>query len=140
MLFSFMNRYRASRGIRRNREPGTRKPRSWPESKQRMIVCWLTLQIFAASPVVNTVFMVEYVPFCELIGSFAPSPNEPWASPWLRQGPVNSLPARLSSLAYRPYDRPQKDRLALSDARSVKFAEPNELTRITDVANYKATA
>jgi hypothetical protein len=23
-----------------------------------MIVCWLTLQIFAASPVVNTVFML----------------------------------------------------------------------------------
>ncbi len=39
---------------------------SWPESKQRMIVCWLTLQILAASPVVKTVFMVVYVPFCEI--------------------------------------------------------------------------
>jgi hypothetical protein len=27
-------------------------------SKQRMIVCWLTLQIFAASPVVKTVFVL----------------------------------------------------------------------------------
>ena len=43
--------------MRRNRLPGTRNPLSWPESKQRMIVCWLTLQILAASPVVNTVFI-----------------------------------------------------------------------------------
>src|SRR5690606_2581710 len=58
MPLSFMNLYRISRGMRRKREPGTRNPLSWPESKQRMIVCWLTLQILAASPVVNTVFMV----------------------------------------------------------------------------------
>src|SRR5947209_3653794 len=58
--------------MRRNREPGTRKPRSWPESKQRMIVCWLTLQILAASPVVNTVFMVVYAPSRERLGSVAP--------------------------------------------------------------------
>ena len=44
--------------MRRNFDPGTRKPFNWPESKQRIIVCWLTLQIFAASPVVNTVFML----------------------------------------------------------------------------------
>src|SRR5437588_7350565 len=44
--------------MRRKREPGTRKPLSEPLSKQRMIVCWLTLQIFAASPVVNTVFVL----------------------------------------------------------------------------------
>src|SRR5438445_6104952 len=43
--------------MRRKRDPGTRKPLSCPLSKQRMIVCWLTLQILAASPVVNTVFM-----------------------------------------------------------------------------------
>ena len=43
--------------MRRNLEPGTRKPLSRPASKQRMIVCWLTLQMPAASPVVNTVFM-----------------------------------------------------------------------------------
>src|SRR5262244_3459175 len=45
--------------MRRKREPGTRKPLSCPLSKQRMIVCWLTLQIFAASPVVKTVFVVD---------------------------------------------------------------------------------
>src|SRR5688572_30675749 len=57
MLLSFMKAINASRGIRRNRLPGTRKPLSVPLSKQRMIVCWLTLQIFAASPVVKTVFV-----------------------------------------------------------------------------------
>src|SRR5580692_1346135 len=31
-----------------------------------MIVCWLTLHIFAASPVVKTVFMVVLVPSCEI--------------------------------------------------------------------------
>src|SRR3569623_164423 len=58
-----MNRYSISRGMRRNLEPGTRKPLSWPLSKQRMIVCWLTLQIIAASPVVNTVFMRSTIPY-----------------------------------------------------------------------------
>src|SRR6478672_10439408 len=57
MLLSFMKAINASRGIRRNRLPGTRKPLSRPLSKQRMIVCCETLQISAASPVVNTVFM-----------------------------------------------------------------------------------
>ena len=63
-----------SRGIRRKREPGTRNPLSWPESKQRMIVCWLTLQIFAASPVVKTVFIVHN-PFCDVL------PHGSWALP-----------------------------------------------------------
>src|SRR5438105_1280232 len=62
--------------MRRNREPGTRKPLSWPESKQRMIVCWLTLQILAASPVVNTVFMVGYVPSSEPL-ALPPSDRRP---------------------------------------------------------------
>src|SRR2546423_628803 len=44
--------------MRRNFDPGTRKPLSWPLSKQRMMVCWLTLQILAASPVVKTVFIL----------------------------------------------------------------------------------
>src|SRR4051812_38140205 len=57
MPLSFMNAIRASRGMRRKRDPGTRKPFSRPLSKQRMIVCCETLQISAASPVVNTVFM-----------------------------------------------------------------------------------
>src|SRR5437879_8242845 len=58
--------------MRRKREPGTRKPLSWPLSKQRMIVCWLTLQILAASPVVKTVFMND--PF--LAGSDVPAHEE----------------------------------------------------------------
>ena len=41
-----------------HRLPGTRKPFNDPLSKQRIIVCWLTLQILAASPVVNTVFVL----------------------------------------------------------------------------------
>jgi len=45
---------RESRGIRRNLLPGTRKPVSWPLSKQRMIVCWDKWHISAASPVVKT--------------------------------------------------------------------------------------
>src|SRR5262245_61398618 len=57
MPLSRMNEYSSLRGMRRNRLPGTRNPFSVPLSKQRMIVCWLTLQIFAASPVVNTVFV-----------------------------------------------------------------------------------
>src|SRR5262249_52957791 len=57
MPLSFMNLYSISRGMRRNRDPGTRNPLSCPLSKQRMMVCWETLQILAASPVVNTVFM-----------------------------------------------------------------------------------
>ena len=36
---------------------GHRKPLSCPLSKQRIMVCCETLQIFAASPVVNTVFI-----------------------------------------------------------------------------------
>src|SRR6188768_2347353 len=48
--------------MRRKREPGTRNPLSWPLSKQRMMVCWLTLQILAASPVVKTVFMGTSTP------------------------------------------------------------------------------
>ena len=63
MPLSFMNLYSASRGMRRNAEPGTRKPLSCPLSKQRMMVCWLTLQILAASPVVNTVFMRSSIPY-----------------------------------------------------------------------------
>src|SRR6188474_425146 len=43
--------------MRRNRLPGTRNPFNEPLSKQRIMVCWLTLQILAASPVVNTVFV-----------------------------------------------------------------------------------
>ena len=39
MLFSFMNLIRLFRGIRRNFEPGTRKPSTLPESKHRIIVC-----------------------------------------------------------------------------------------------------
>ena len=42
--------------MRRNLEPGTRKPPRRPASKQRMMVCWETLQISAASPVVKTSF------------------------------------------------------------------------------------
>src|SRR6187551_2011024 len=45
--------------MRRKRLPGTRKPFSEPLSKQRIIVCWLTLQILAASPVVNTVLVLD---------------------------------------------------------------------------------
>src|SRR5262249_30053276 len=52
--------------MRRNREPGTRKPLSCPLSKQRMMVCWLTLQILAASPVVKTVFMCFVHPLPDL--------------------------------------------------------------------------
>src|SRR5258708_5270495 len=48
--------------MRRNLDPGTRKPLSCPLSKQRMMVCWLTLQILAASPVVKTVFMGTSIP------------------------------------------------------------------------------
>src|SRR5688500_9337794 len=59
MLFSVMTAIRASRGMRRKRLPGTRKPLSRPLSKQRMMVCWETLQISAASPVVKTGFMVQ---------------------------------------------------------------------------------
>ena len=58
MPLSRMNEYNSFRGMRRKRLPGTRKPFRVPLSKQRIIVCWLTLQIFAASPVVNTVFVV----------------------------------------------------------------------------------
>jgi len=43
-----------SLGIRLNLDPGTRKPFSRPLSKQRITVCWLTLQIWATSPVVKT--------------------------------------------------------------------------------------
>jgi hypothetical protein len=53
MPLSFMKAIRASRGMRRNRLPGTRNPLSRPLSKQRMMVCCETLQISAASPVVK---------------------------------------------------------------------------------------
>ncbi len=50
--------------MRRKRLPGTRNPLSCPLSKHRIIVCWLTLQILAASPVVNTVLeLIVYRPF-----------------------------------------------------------------------------
>jgi hypothetical protein len=38
-----------------------------------MIVCWLTLHILAASPVVKTVFMVVVVPFCKIKDKVSPS-------------------------------------------------------------------
>src|SRR2546423_111306 len=58
MLLLRMKATNASRGMRRKRLPGTREPLSRPLSKQRMMVCWETLQMSAASPVVKTVFMV----------------------------------------------------------------------------------
>src|SRR5689334_1921992 len=65
--------------MRRNLLPGTRNPLSCPLSKQRMMVCCETLQIFAASPVVNTVFIR--------------------ASTWPAQ------PARMGEIRARPNDR-----------------------------------
>src|SRR5262245_52449502 len=58
--------------MRRKRDPGTRKPLSCPLSKQRMMVCWLTLQILAASPVVNTVFMCFVHPLPHSFSSLRP--------------------------------------------------------------------
>ena len=55
-FYDFLDHYRLQR------EPGTRNPFSCPLSKQRMIVCWLTLQTLAASPVVNTVFIYASTP------------------------------------------------------------------------------
>src|SRR5262245_6428295 len=65
--------------MRRNLLPGTRNPLSCPLSKQRIMVCCETLQIFAASPVVNTVFIR--------------------ASTW------PALPARMGEIRARPNDR-----------------------------------
>src|SRR5437870_11205189 len=48
--------------MRRKRDPETRNPLSCPLSKQRIMVCWETLQILAASPVVKTVFMGTSTP------------------------------------------------------------------------------
>src|SRR3981081_1232598 len=97
--------------MRRKREPGTRNPLSCPLSKQRMIVCWLTLQILAASPVVKTVFMVEYAPFCELMGSLAPSPASLGVPKALRRTPFVLL-ERLALHGDRPVrqapERPPK--------------------------------
>src|SRR5690349_15727853 len=53
--------------MRRKRLPGTRKPLRRPLSKQRMMVCCDTLQISAASPVVNTVFMAQTLIPCTLV-------------------------------------------------------------------------
>src|SRR5207237_4050524 len=72
-----------------NRERGTRNPLSCPWSKQRMIVCWLTLQILAASPVVNTVFMgLSYPltgrsPFRSREGESERTSHRTWSRPCL---------------------------------------------------------
>src|SRR5437763_221252 len=82
--------------MRRNREPGTRNPLSWPLSKQRMMVCWLTLQILAASPVVNTVFMGTSTPARSYLDLDRP------ANPLLPQeggGPRSSLTSLSISVA-----------------------------------------
>src|SRR5262249_55609419 len=60
--------------MRRNREPGTRNPLSCPLSKQRIMVCWETLQILAASPVVKTVFMGSSTPSLALRQSHESGP------------------------------------------------------------------
>src|SRR5262249_27691906 len=88
--------------MRRKRLPGTRKPLSCPLSKQRMMVCWLTLQILAASPVVNTVFMRTP----SLAGG---RPAHEWGLP----GPPGAGPETLvlhdSPLAYPSERRPAVD-------------------------------
>src|SRR5882757_8355727 len=82
--------------MRRNREPGTRNPLSCPLSKQRMMVCWLTLQILAASPVVKTVFM----------GTSNPSPA---AGPVLVRFAEGSPQANWRIAIVRDVSRPEAD-------------------------------
>mgnify|MGYP004123416451 CR=1 FL=1 len=93
MLFCCINRTSSARGMRRNLDPGTLNPCSRPLSKQRMMVCWETLQIFAASPVVNTCLSASdllvvmtlnlVIGVCVNSLAFPNSPNHP-SSPKLR--------------------------------------------------------
>ena len=83
--------------------------------------------------------MVEYVPFCELMGSVAPLP----ASPGLLQAAIRRTPST-TSLPDSPFTQTAsqmasriKTAQPLCDARSVNFAEPNKLTRIANAANYR---
>src|SRR5262249_8915008 len=83
--------------MRRKRDPGTRNPFSWPLSKQRMIVCWLTLQILAASPVVKTVFMGSSTPYRPRAGPIECGPHKPLSVKGCRTEIIPDLPRSFRS-------------------------------------------
>src|SRR5260370_9363667 len=106
--------------MRRTREPGTRNPFSCPLSKQRIMVCWLTLQILAASPVVKTVFIRSstpdlleasrtlWPPGASLHNTLGPTiiPDSPlYRFQEQRPGPLHSVPHRCASpvVYYAPH-------------------------------------
>ena len=118
-----------------------------------MIVCWLTLQILAASPVVKTVFMVGFAPFT----------RAPWAILRLDRTRRTSDPDRLDHLAGRPRFLPETGpaRNVDGDHRPRPLGRPNEsrspskcnpdrscqvrqnlaiLPNLTNIANYKIGA
>src|SRR3954447_3252026 len=128
--------------MRRNRDPGTRNPLSCPESKQRMIVCWLTLQILAASPVVNTVFMVGYVPLCRPRSRPGRSPPADPSLRSQREGAPTAWPSSLIGPVSTP-DAPGPSRKPptsvdrpLHSHQPAYSAEANEIAEITNATNY----
>ena len=82
-------------------------------SKQRMMVCWLTLQILAASPVVNTVFMRSSTPYWRGARShecgFAAVRRPSEVTAIFLDG-LNSLPGRATRAAVSPRETiPHRD-------------------------------
>jgi hypothetical protein len=75
------------------------------------------LQILAASPVVNTVFMVEYAPYSELMGSVAPPSAARLGVPKaIRRTPLD-IPDRPALHGNHPEGQaPEKTAKALNDA------------------------
>ncbi len=95
-----------------------------------MIVCWLTLQIFAASPVVNTVFMFECVPMWRLIRPFAPSNPDGERTLLHPAGPEPRKPRG------RPDTRSPKRE---PEGHPAILTNPINLARFTNGADYRVS-
>src|SRR5690348_12247814 len=89
MSLAFMKRSSSGRGMRRKREPGTRKPCRRPLSKQRMMVCCETLQISAASPVVKTCLSAQVGDelFLDISTLFLSVGYSPYGACWIHVNP-----------------------------------------------------
>jgi hypothetical protein len=90
----------------------------------------------AASPVVNTVFMVGYVPFCELMGSMNPHPARLGVPKPLAGRPEFSLPDSRFTVTEPKAQSPLRPPRFFLIVASANFAESNEFTRIANATNY----
>src|SRR5882724_8238302 len=103
-----------------------------------MIVCWLTLHILSASPVVKTVFMVVWVPFCEIKDKVPPPDHsglDRKQKTTLDRPPCKSCSQRELN-HHRAFPRsPRRSHQPLGNTPLLKSTKPLEITNITDPTN-----